>query len=68
MNLIYTHIITILQETKTMTGIKALGNLVQILLKESQLSISEYQNLQFKLNKKLVELFKEETEKDKTNN
>lgn len=68
MNLIYHHIITILQETKTMTGIKALGNLVQILLKESQLSISEYQNLQFKLNKKLVELFKEETEKDKTNN
>lgn len=68
MNLIYHHIITILQETKTMTGIKALGNLIQILLQESQLSISEYQNLQFKLNKKLVELFKEETEKDKTNN
>ena len=67
MNLFYKYIFTIIEETNTIKGLIVINHLVERLLSKNQLTFLECQQLQYKLEVKLIELEKKRI-KDKTNN
>ena len=67
MNLFYKYIFTLIEETNTMKGLIVINHLAERLLSKNQLTFLEFQQLQYKLEGKLIELEKKRI-KDKTNN
>lgn len=66
MNIFYKFIEIIIKETKTVKGLQAIDDLVEGMLIKNELTNSEYKNLQYELNKKLLELVMEERRKENT--
>lgn len=66
MNIFYKFIEIIIKETKTVKGLQAIDDLVEGMLIKNELTNSEYKNLQYELNKKLLELVMEERRKKNT--
>lgn len=67
MNLFYKYIFTLIEETNTIKGLIVINHLVERLLSKNQLTFLEFQQLQYKLEGKLIELEKKRI-KDKINN
>ena len=63
MNLFYKYIFTLIEETNTMKGLIVINHLVERLLSKNQLTFLEFQQLQYKLEGKLIELEKKENKR-----
>lgn len=63
MNLFYKYIFTLIEETNTIKGLIVINHLVERLLSKNQLTFLELQQLQYKLEGKLIELEKKENKR-----
>lgn len=63
MNLFYKYIFTLIEETNTIKGLIVINHLVERLLSKNQLTFLELQQLQYKLEDKLIELEKKENKR-----
>ena len=63
MNLFYKYIFTLIEETNTMKGLIVINHLAERLLSKNQLTFLEFQQLQYKLEGKLIELEKKENKR-----
>ena len=63
MNLFYKYIFILIEETNTIKGLIVINHLVERLLSKNQLTFLELQQLQYKLEGKLIELEKKENKR-----